>query len=588
MHGDPSAGPFRRAACSVVYCVLLAFISVASAARAQQPVPTQPASAPATPRPDETAALFNPPPSAPVPELEVRLTDDDLQKLRDNARAYVPCILFENGRELLHCGVKLKGAAGSFREVDDRPALTISTDKFNEKGETLGEDGQPPSKLFHGLEKFHLNNSVQDESLLNEWVCAEVFRGAGYPAARVAFARVSLNGRDLGMYVLKEGFDKAFLQRNFARAPSHPGATPAGNLYDGGFLQDVDADLQRDAGKGKDDHADLKRITEACRGDDLEQCWPELEKLVDIDALIRFMALERIVGHWDGYTQNRNNYRLFIPPQDSGGKAWFIPHGMDQTLNDPGYPLLDEPVGMVAVAVMRNPVWRAAFRAELTRQAAAFDAPSLVKRINAVQSRLQPALKRIDAQTARHQAQLARELIRHLRARAANIREQAARPAPPELTPLQFTPGTPVLIEGWIEAGETEGAAHEEIQLDGGAWKRLACPPVEGRCICSWRRPLILLPGRYTLEAECRAEGVEPIPGESTPGPGAGIRISGVNRTEGLTGTLRKLQRFEFDITAEGEAVLVLELRAVKGSVAFRTDSLKLTRSEAPSQHKAP
>jgi len=157
---------------------------------AAQPNVTAPASAPAAqPAPD--AAL------PAIAELRIVVSPEDVEKLRHNPRAFVPCVVHENGAVVLEkCGVKLKGAAGSFRGVDDRPALTLSTNRFGGKGR------------FHGLEKVHLNNSVQDESLVNEWLSAEVFREAGYPAARVAHARVSLNGRDLGMYVVKEGLDE--------------------------------------------------------------------------------------------------------------------------------------------------------------------------------------------------------------------------------------------------------------------------------------------------------------------------------------------------------------------------------------------
>src|ERR1043165_2116213 len=50
--------------------------------------------------------------------------------------------------------VHLKGGAGSFRSLDQKPAFTLNFDKF--------EEGQ----RFHGLKKIHLNNSVQDQSYL--------------------------------------------------------------------------------------------------------------------------------------------------------------------------------------------------------------------------------------------------------------------------------------------------------------------------------------------------------------------------------------------------------------------------------------
>src|SRR6185436_20169429 len=106
------------------------------------------------------------------------------------------------------------------------------------------------------------------ESYLCEWICADLCRDAGVPAPRVTHARVWLNGRDLGLYVLKEGFDKPFLVRHFGSA--------AGNLYDGGFCADLDSNLEKDSGNGPDDHSDLRALVAACREADPAARWPAI------------------------------------------------------------------------------------------------------------------------------------------------------------------------------------------------------------------------------------------------------------------------------------------------------------------------
>ena len=140
--------------------------------------------------------------------------------------------------------VKLKGAAGSYRDFDDRPCLTLNIDKYK-KGQRL-----------HGMEKFHLNNAAQDESYLSEWLGSELFRKAGIPTPRVAHVRLWINDRVLGLYVLREGFDEPFLKRSF-------GAND-GNLYDGGFLQDIDSELEMDSGDDPDNRDDLLGLVTAC------------------------------------------------------------------------------------------------------------------------------------------------------------------------------------------------------------------------------------------------------------------------------------------------------------------------------------
>jgi len=142
-----------------------------------------------SPVPDASDAFFA---RESVTALEIEIDPVELSKLRENNRAYVRCRLREgDGDAWNDVAVKLKGAAGSFREFDDKPALTLNMHKFKKK------------QSFHSLEKLHLNNSVQDETYLNETLCSELCRSAGVPAPRVAHARVRLNGRDAGLYVLK-------------------------------------------------------------------------------------------------------------------------------------------------------------------------------------------------------------------------------------------------------------------------------------------------------------------------------------------------------------------------------------------------
>ena len=126
--------------------------------------------------------------------------------------------------------IHLKGAVGSFRNWSDKPALTLNLDKFVH------------DQNYMGLDKFHLNNSVQDNSYMNELTCSIIAQALGVPTARATHALVELNGRKVGLYVLKEGYNGTFIRRNFPDGKH-------GNLYDGGFCQDLDANLKLDHGE---------------------------------------------------------------------------------------------------------------------------------------------------------------------------------------------------------------------------------------------------------------------------------------------------------------------------------------------------
>ena len=499
---------------------------------------------------DDASSFFR---AGRIPTITIELSPEAIEQLRANPRAYAPCTVREGDKVVsAKAGVKLKGAAGSFRPFDDKPALTINIDKF----------GEAPA--YNGLRKFHLNNSVQDPSLLSEWTCSEILRAAGQPATRVAHARVRLAERDLGVYVLKEGFDEEFLRRNYR--------TEEGNLYDGGFCQDLDAPLERDEGTGEDTRSDLRAIVDACREPDMKSRWKRIEQLVDIDDFIRFTALEAMLGHWDGYAFNSNNYRVYFEPAK---KAHFLPHGMDQCFGDPNMSVLDAPHAMLAASVMKNPEWRKQYRKELTRLLPQFEPQKLERKLEPVEARLQKALREVGPQQAAEQLANANAFLDRVRTRATSLLAQSAAPEP---KPLVFRKGQPVLVRDWRAMSEVDDAILEEVELEGARWMRVACGP-GGRCIAGWRRGVLLSKGKYRFEAAVRVEGIAPLSEEGAPGVGGGIRTAdGTRVADGVSSGERKVS-FEFEVREEiADVELVLELRATRGSTAFRIDSLRLTR----------
>jgi spore coat protein CotH len=283
------------------------------------------------------SALFDEPT---VLDFQVRLAATNLQALRDHPRDYARATVLVNGAEFQGVGVRLKGSVGSYRPVDDYPALTLNFSKWS-KGQ----------RLF-GLRRLHLNNSVQDDSRMNEYIASGLFRQAGVPTPRVAWATVRLNNRKLGLYVLKEGFAPEFLQIFFGSAK--------GNLYDGGFKQDIDRSLAKESGAGPDDRSDLRAIYSAIEDKDVTNRWAKLNQLVDVDLFVTYAALSVMLVDWDGYALGQNNYRVYFRPSD--GRAVFLPHGMDQLFQRSNYDLDAGWSGSVASAIFDTPQGQALYR----------------------------------------------------------------------------------------------------------------------------------------------------------------------------------------------------------------------------------
>jgi len=216
--------------------------------------------------------------NAVVYEIRLEITADDLARLRKDPRKFVRATLREGAETYPEVGLHLKGAAGSFRGIDDpRPGFTLSFSKFESK------------RKFHGTRKIHLNNVVQDASYLNENLAGELFRAAGVPAARITYAMVELNDRKLGLYVLKEGISQDFLALYFKKTN--------GNLYDMEGGREVTEQMKRESGSGPADWADLKAVAAAAQEADLVKRWQRLDQVVELNRFITFMAMEMITCH---------------------------------------------------------------------------------------------------------------------------------------------------------------------------------------------------------------------------------------------------------------------------------------------------
>jgi len=507
---------------------------------------------------DDAAPLFD---GAWIPRIEIRLAEGAADRLRAEPRTRVPCTLAirplgdEGAGPEIHeeVAIRLKGSAGSFQGLDDKPGFTLDMDAWR--------DG----RRFHGLDKFHLNNAAQDPTFLHEWLGGELFRAAGIPAARVAHARVILDDRDLGVYVLKEALDRDFLERHFDR--------PEGNLYDGNGV-DLDGLAERDEGRIGPPGADVARLVEACRTEDPAARRALVDERLDVEQFIGFMAMELATAHWDGATTGANNYRVYFDPARDG-RAVYIPHGMDQLFGDPWASTLDMPPSMLSGSVMKRPEWRKLYRKELKELLPSFDQRTLLRKVDPVQDRIQDALRRHDKELAQAQADRFRELFERVGERHRHLAEEVKAPEP---KPLQFKPGIAVKLRNWRPHSEVEDASIEEVSQDRAQWM-VVRTGASGRCIAGWRRGVLLERGKYKFEALVKTEKVEALSEEDAPAKGAAVRISGEAAARDLLGSATKILSFEFEVVEEARDVeLVIELRASRGEAQVRMDSIQLTR----------
>jgi hypothetical protein len=264
---------------------------------------------------------------------------EEYQLSRPFASIYTwfPATVTVDGETHAEVGVRKKGFLGS--QSDTKPSLKLRFDKY--------VDDQA---LGGVMERMTLNNGVQDASLINTCLALQVFASAGIPASRCSFATVSVNGKDLGLYIHVEELKRPFLERHFASGE--------GNLYEGtvsDFTAEFRGTIEKKTNEDADDWSDVDAVVAALQ-DPSDAGLAALAEVVDLDRFLTFWAVEVLVGHWDGYAGNRNNYQFYREP---GGRFVFIPWGVDQAfhLQDDPNPfdgISNPPASVLALTAIPN------------------------------------------------------------------------------------------------------------------------------------------------------------------------------------------------------------------------------------------
>jgi spore coat protein CotH len=356
-----------------------------------------------------------------IPRLRIELSSEAKASLQSKPRTYVSATVREGTRVYTNVSIRLKGGPGSFRPLNDRPAFTVNFGRLN------------PGQKFHGLRKLHLNNSVQDSIFLSEKICREMFEAAGVPSPRAGHAVVEFDGRVLGLYVLVEGIDKQFLGRYFNDTK--------GNLYDGHSQNDVTQRMRTNSGENPKDQSALRALAAALRETDLQQRLAAVNKILDLDRFISFIAMEVIVCHWDGYALNRNNFRIYH--DRAAGKLVFLPHGLDQTFQRLNTPALPTMAGAVAKGVLEIPEVAERYRArQLVLLTNVFLVPPLALHVSQLASNVNLTLQDIDPGASGSYLSRASTFRRRIRNRLNSLQRQLS------ATPTDTEPARTVKLPG--------------------------------------------------------------------------------------------------------------------------------------------
>lgn len=225
-----------------------------------------------------------------------------------------------DGRSYQDVGVHFRGH-NSFLAVPEgsKRALTLSPD--------FGDSSQ---RLF-GYRGLHLLNAYGDPTFLRGVLFLQICREY-IPAPEANFVRVVIEGESWGVYVNQQRFDTDFLRDHFGttkgtRWKSFNNAPGGGLSYLG---EDISAYRESYEIKSKDDPAAWAALVELCRV--LHQTPPEqlpeaLDPIMDVDSVLRLLALDNTLMNGDGYWEDGSDFNLYL---DTEGRFHTVPYDVNE------------------------------------------------------------------------------------------------------------------------------------------------------------------------------------------------------------------------------------------------------------------
>ena len=279
-------------------------------------------------------------------DLALEISSAQLEAMKTNAdnHAYVHCSIREGERFFPDVGIHCRGNAEK-ELASGKPDFIVRFDEFI-SGQKL-----------HGARRVTLQACKEDPSYLSAPMALDMFRQAGVPAPRCSFARVEMNGRKLGLYVVMEAVDRSFLRQYFRKTK--------GNLYDEGDRTDVTGKLDKDRGEDPDDQSDIDALAAAALQTDPTVRWNQLQQRLDMDRFMAFMALEVLLWQKDSYALHARKFRIYNDPATS--RLVFFPKGVERVLEKTDGPIVPKCKGVVAKAVLMTPEGEKQYRQTVAR-----------------------------------------------------------------------------------------------------------------------------------------------------------------------------------------------------------------------------
>ena len=237
----------------------------------------------------------------------------------------------------------------SFRYESSIQNDTVDEIGFRLRGNTSLQAGKKSFKVsfntynqgqkWEGLEKLNLNGSHNDPSMIRVALCWNAIRRAGLPGCRTSFVKLYINDEYKGLYSNVEHIDEEFTDLYYGKSQytslfkclyPAPLVYLGDNPDDYNFFEFGRRPYDQKTNDYTQDYSELANFIEIINNTELSALSCELERRFNVENYLKYAALDVLMGNWDGYAYNKNNYYLAI--DNRTGQFQFLPYDLDNTL----------------------------------------------------------------------------------------------------------------------------------------------------------------------------------------------------------------------------------------------------------------
>lgn len=264
-----------------------------------------------------------------VPRIDITIHPDTLIWLFDN-----PEVDIEFHADFLFTSTNL---VEGFEDIGFR--FRGNTSRYsNKKSFKISFNTFVDGGNFHGFEKMNINGEHNDPSVCRSKIGWEMARRIELPGSRANHVELYINGDYFGLYINVEHIDEEFTKEYFD--------SKSGNLYKCLWPADLlwkgnNPDNYKEEYSGRrayelkinediDDYSDLRDLIHVLNNSPSADFFYDLNEIFSTQDYLKVMALEIVLGHWDDYIYNKNNYYLYHNPLTN--KFEFLLYDLDNTM----------------------------------------------------------------------------------------------------------------------------------------------------------------------------------------------------------------------------------------------------------------